>query len=160
MSDISALQSVMADQIVELKAENARLRVKIGQVKIFLRGEWPTGLTTAHYTPHLIETLDKYRRDIAAILTSPSTPPPAEVENVLEWGTDKSYWNGDDAEFAWAEGTKDLHWMARGEELSLYENEYDSAMRVSWVTGRTQEQTKAVAESLQRVLDATPKGAE
>ena len=40
MSDISALQSVMADQIVELKAENARLRATIQNVRNKIQNQW------------------------------------------------------------------------------------------------------------------------
>ena len=73
----------------------------------------------------------------------------------LKWNEDKSYWYGDHAEFAWAEGTKDLHWMARGEQLALYDNEYDRATQISWVSGRSQEETKALAQRLQNVLESS-----
>ena len=84
-----------------------------------------------------------------------SAPVPAPR---LEWATDEHYWGGSKtAEYAWADVPQDLHWMADGHRLCLFDNEYDRAWCVSSVEGRTHEGTKALAESLAAVLAATPK---
>jgi DNA repair exonuclease SbcCD ATPase subunit len=72
----------------------------------------------------------------------------------LEWHLDANYWLNQGEEFAWAEGTRDLHWMAKGDRLALYDNEYDRAVFISAKEGRTQDETKSLAQSLQNVLSA------
>lgn len=71
----------------------------------------------------------------------------------LKWKIEKSYWGGSDtAEYAWADVPSDLHWMADKHRLYLFDNEYDRTWCISSVDGRTQEDTKILAETLNAVL--------
>jgi len=71
----------------------------------------------------------------------------------LKWDKDPSYWFGDtDAEYAWIDGADDLHWAVNRGQLAVFDNEYDRSMTISWVQGRSQDDTKALAERLQGVL--------
>ena len=83
---------------------------------------------------------------------------PAREEMTLEWRTDKMYWNGNEAEYAWVHGSRDYHWQADGPMLGIYQNEYDRQTRLDYKEGRTQERTKQLAQRIQNVLDGAPVG--
>lgn len=70
----------------------------------------------------------------------------------LKWTKEPSYYfGGDDAEYAWIEGSRDFHWAVNGGVLAVFDNEYDRSMVLS-STDRTQEETKALAQQLQNDL--------
>lgn len=74
---------------------------------------------------------------------------------MLKWTKEPSYYfGGDDVEYAWIEGSRDFHWAVDGGTLAVFDNEYDRSMVLSQAD-RTQEETKAVAQSIQNIFDCS-----